>query len=41
MDDYLNMLSLKTVLNIKQDDIDPKQNIEVIQSLNILKNAKD
>ena len=41
MDDYVSMMMLKTVLSMKANDSNPKANIELLSSLNVLKNSKD
>jgi hypothetical protein len=41
MDDYVSMMMLKTVLSMKAGDANPKANIELLGSLNVLKNSKD
>jgi hypothetical protein len=42
MDDYVSMMMLKMVLSMKSDgDTNPKANIELLGSLNVLKNSKD
>jgi hypothetical protein len=41
MDDYVSMLMLKQVLNMKPNDTNAKANMETINALNILKSSKD
>jgi hypothetical protein len=41
MDDYVSMLMLKQVLNMKPNDTNIKANMETINALNILKSSKD
>jgi hypothetical protein len=41
MDDYISMMMLKMVLSMKDGDANPKSNIELLSSLNVLKNSKD
>jgi hypothetical protein len=41
MDDYVSMMMLKMVLSMKANDGNPKANIELLGSLNVLKNSKD
>jgi hypothetical protein len=41
MDDYINMLMLKQVLSMNSNNTNQKANIEMLNSLNILKNSKD
>ena len=41
MDDYVSMMMLKMVLSMKAGDANPKANIELLGSLNVLKNSKD
>jgi len=41
LDDFVSMLMLKQVLSIKPNDPNPKANIEILASLNVLKNSKD
>lgn len=41
MDDYVSMLMLKQVLNMKPNDTNAKSNMETINALNILKSSKD
>jgi hypothetical protein len=41
MDDYVNMLMLKQVLSMNSNIDNQKANIEVLNTLNILKNSKD
>jgi hypothetical protein len=41
MDDYVSMMMLKMVLSMKANDGNPKANIELLASLNVLKNSKD
>jgi hypothetical protein len=41
MDDYVSIMMLKLVLSMKSTDANPKANIEILNSLNILKNSKD
>jgi hypothetical protein len=41
MDDYVSMMMLKTVLSMKSNDADSKANIELLTTLNVLKNSQD
>jgi hypothetical protein len=41
MDDYISVMMLKTVLSMKSNDVDSKANIELLSTLNILKNSQD
>lgn len=41
MDDYVSMMMLKTVLSMKSNDLDSKANIELLNTLNVLKNSQD
>lgn len=41
MDDLVSILMLKQVLSMKANDANPKANIEMLGSLNVLKNSKD
>ena len=41
MDDYVNMLMLKQVLNLNLNNADDKSNIEAITKIATLKSAKD
>ena len=41
MDDYVSMMMLKMVLSMKANDNNTKANIEILSSLNVLKNSKD
>jgi hypothetical protein len=41
MDDYVSMMMLKTVLSMKSNDADSKANIELLSTLNVLKNSQD
>lgn len=41
MDDYISMMMLKMVLSMKSGDTNLKANIELLGSLNVLKNSKD
>jgi hypothetical protein len=41
MDDYVSMMMLKTILSMNSSDSNPKANIELLSSLNVLKNSKD
>ena len=41
MDDYVSMLMIKLTLNMKVNDNNSKANIEILNNLNTLKNAKD
>jgi hypothetical protein len=41
MDDYVSILMLKQILNMKPNDANPKATLEQIGSLNVLKNSKD
>ena len=41
LDDFVSILMLKQVLSLKPNDGNPKANIEMLASLNILKSSKD
>lgn len=41
MDDYISMLMLKQVLSMNTSETNQKANIDVLNTLNILKNSKD
>jgi len=41
MDDYINIMMLKQILSMNSNNTNQKTNIEMLNSLNILKNAKD
>jgi hypothetical protein len=41
MDDYVSIMMLKTVLSMKSNDVDSKANIELLNTLNVLKNSQD
>ena len=41
MDDYVSMMMLNQVLNMKANSTDTKANIELLSNLNVLKSAKD
>ena len=41
MDDYVSMLMLKQVLSMNTNGDNQKANIEMLNTLNILKNSKD
>lgn len=41
IDDYINIMMLKQVLSMNSNNTNQKANIEMLNSLNVLKNAKD
>jgi hypothetical protein len=41
LDDFVSILMLKQVLSLKPNDGNPKANIDILASLNVLKNSKD